>query len=355
MLGPNRTCAGHPRHLSVDSALSDFLSSSPFRPSLGRPHELPEGHATSCHQAMATFGRRILRTSAIPRTVLSPAARVLPRPRPRPAPLAALPTGWAPAWRRSVSYKRFGDGRVVVQSSSPWGRTSGGGASGRWSSNPRLTLVYWAAGLGTVWIVFHLDQVPETGRWRYLDTSEKMELAMGDQVYRQTLDEYRVKLLPPNHPTSRYVAKVAQRIIMASELPRHEDSVGDMGGHEGSGETGGRRKEKIEWKVHVINDPNTLNAFVTPGGKVFVFTGILPVCKNEDGLAAVLAHETAHVIARHVAERMSMGKVAVALAWAIDSLLGTGSLSYSIVSLLVSLPNSRTNEAEGGCSLLALA
>lgn len=47
-------------------------------------------------------------------------------------------------------------------------------------------------------------------------------------------------------------------------------------------------------KVYVIDDKKTKNAFVTPGGKIFVFTGILPVSGNDDGLATVLGHEVAH-------------------------------------------------------------
>lgn len=49
-----------------------------------------------------------------------------------------------------------------------------------------------------------------------------------------------------------------------------------------------------EWEVYVIDDKKTKNAFVLPGGKIFVFTGILPVSLNDDGLATVLGHEIAH-------------------------------------------------------------
>ena len=56
----------------------------------------------------------------------------------------------------------------------------------------------------------------------------------------------------------------------------------------------------VEWELNVI-DSSEVNAFVVPGGKVFVFTGILPVCKDDDGIAAVLGHEIAHVVARHSA------------------------------------------------------
>ena len=57
----------------------------------------------------------------------------------------------------------------------------------------------------------------------------------------------------------------------------------------------------LPWEFHVINSRER-NAFVLPGGKVFVFTGILPVMANDAGMAAVLGHEIGHMVARHVAE-----------------------------------------------------
>lgn len=66
---------------------------------------------------------------------------------------------------------------------------------------------------------------------------------------------------------------------------------------------------KFKWEVNVVNDPS-VNAFCMPGGKIVVYTGILPVAKNDDGLAAILGHEIAHALANHGGERMSQGLVA---------------------------------------------
>lgn len=291
---------------------------------------------------MASLSRTsLLRT--LPRTTFK-FAPPLPLLRTRLPPPTTLRRSPVLTATRTVTYRRFGDNNIAIRSS-PWRPQSGGG---------RQKYIYWAAGLGAVWIVFHLERVPETGRWRYMDTSEALEISMGEQMYQETLDQFRGKILPPNHPTSRYVQKVAKRIIMASELPRSSSSEADMGEHHGSGSAGAARSEKIEWRVHVVNDPSTLNAFVAPGGKVFVFTGILPVCADEDGLAAVLAHEVAHQVARHMGERMSLAKIALLVAFGIDALLGIGvGASQAIVNLCLSLPNSRTNESEGADSPLA--
>jgi predicted Zn-dependent protease len=69
-------------------------------------------------------------------------------------------------------------------------------------------------------------------------------------------------------------------------------------------------------------DPDTANAFVLPGGKVFVFSGLLPIVRNDSGLAAVLGHEIAHNLADHAGERMSQS-------------IGTGFLMYSLLLLSV--------------------
>ena len=60
-----------------------------------------------------------------------------------------------------------------------------------------------------------------------------------------------------------------------------------------------------QWEFVVFDDPKTANAFCLPGGKVGVYTGLLPLAANEDGLATVIGHEVAHAVARHGGERMS--------------------------------------------------
>ncbi len=64
------------------------------------------------------------------------------------------------------------------------------------------------------------------------------------------------------------------------------------------------------WEFNVVDEPNTINAFCMPGGKVVVYTGILKVTQNEDALAVVLGHEIAHALANHGNERMSQQVVA---------------------------------------------
>ncbi len=64
------------------------------------------------------------------------------------------------------------------------------------------------------------------------------------------------------------------------------------------------------WEFNLIEDPKTENAWCMPGGKVAFYTGILPICKDEAGIAVVMGHEIAHAIANHGGERMSQQMVA---------------------------------------------
>jgi predicted Zn-dependent protease len=66
----------------------------------------------------------------------------------------------------------------------------------------------------------------------------------------------------------------------------------------------------FNWEFNLIQDDKTVNAWCMPGGKVAFYTAILPICKDELGVAVVMGHEVAHAIANHGAERMSQGLLA---------------------------------------------
>jgi len=70
-----------------------------------------------------------------------------------------------------------------------------------------------------------------------------------------------------------------------------------------------KRVKGFNWEFNLVDD-DVANAWCMPGGKVVFYTGILPITKNETGLAVVMGHEVAHAIARHGNERMSQGLMA---------------------------------------------
>ncbi|KTW28390.1 hypothetical protein T552_01652 [Pneumocystis carinii B80] len=167
----------------------------------------------------------------------------------------------------------------------------------------------------------HIEYVPVSNRRRFNDVSPEFEKKMSQQTYRQIMSQYRGRILPPNHPMTRRVQQVMIRLIRASKL------------------------KDIDWEIHVIDDPQR-NAFILPGGKVFVFSGILPICKNEDGLAVVLAHETAHQIARHSAEKLSFTKLVLFGHFILSLFYDPSILGRAIIDICLLKPNSRKLETE---------
>jgi len=144
-------------------------------------------------------------------------------------------------------------------------------------------------------------------------------------------------ILPDNHPYTQICKQVVSRLGPA---------------------TG---KTDVDWRVYVINEPIP-NAFVIPGGQIFVFTvlpplfvcvdpvgqGILPIAQNASGLATILGHEIAHYTLRHIAEKTSAREfftiVGVTTFW----LLGLPiDWYFQIQHLGLELPNSRACETEG--------
>ena len=121
-----------------------------------------------------------------------------------------------------------------------------------------------------------------------------------------------------------------------------------------------------EWEFNLVED-SAVNAWCMPGGKVVVYTGILPVTKDETGLAVVMGHEIAHAVANHGNERMSQGLVTqlggMALAKALETKKKeTQNLflaAYGVGATIgVLLPYSRTHEAEAdhlGLIFMAMA
>ncbi|OMP85809.1 Mitochondrial metalloendopeptidase OMA1, partial [Diplodia seriata] len=161
-----------------------------------------------------------------------------------------------------------------------------------------------------------------SGRRRFNVVSPEQEKSMSKEMYAQVLQEYHGQILPAWDRRVQMVQRVLDRLIPASGL------------------------DNEQWEVHVIDSPE-MNAFVIPGGKVFVFSGILPICRNEDGLAAVLGHEIAHNVAHHSAERMSQSVFVLAAALAVDIFLGgTGGITRMLLDLTFLKPGSRSQESE---------
>jgi|APGre2960657505_1045072.scaffolds.fasta_scaffold05179_2 predicted Zn-dependent protease len=121
--------------------------------------------------------------------------------------------------------------------------------------------------------------VPETGRRQVMLISTSQEMQLGLSAFQQMKKETPVSRDPA---VNAMVQRVGRRIAAVAELPG------------------------AQWEF-VVFDSKQANAFCLPGGKVGIYTGILPITKDEAGLATVIGHEIAHAVARHGAERVSEG------------------------------------------------
>lgn len=187
------------------------------------------------------------------------------------------------------------------------------------------TPVYIVGAGGTTFYVVNLEEVPITHRRRFNIISPETEKSLvSDREYQSLLQQFQGKILAREHPYTQLVAKIVERLLPSAH-----------------GLDGG------DWKVHVIDDPNMVNAFVMPGGKVFVFTGIFPVAQDENGLAAVLGHEIGHNVAHHVGERLSRQFFTIAAAFLFSFIFDvSGQFGNSITDLILTLPNGRVQETE---------
>ncbi len=158
----------------------------------------------------------------------------------------------------------------------------GTGAGARRSGSALRLLPIAAFALYFLWFYFSNQQeVPLTGRQQLVDMSQQQEMALGLQSYRQILSQSRVMT---EGEAVDAVRTIGERIAAVSEDPG------------------------FAWEYNVIASEQA-NAFALPGGKVAVYTGILPIAENVDGLAVIMGHEIAHAIARHGAERMAHQKL----------------------------------------------
>ena len=126
-----------------------------------------------------------------------------------------------------------------------------------------------------------------------LALSPAQELEVGRRAYREVLEKYHGRVLSEDDYQTRRVLGVTDRVVKAAENRLLQKEINLR-----------LRGYRFDWKVSVVRDRQA-NAFCLPGGEIVVFTGILPIARNDDQLATVLSHEVAHALAHHASERIA--------------------------------------------------
>ncbi len=193
-------------------------------------------------------------------------------------------------------------------------------------------------------------KVPFTGRKQIKLLPSSQMTAMSATSYNAFLQENK---LSKNKEQTAMVKRVGARLQKAVEEYFHANGMS-------------KSIEGYKWEFNLVENPQ-VNAWCMPGGKVVFYTGIMPICQNEEGIAVVMGHEISHAIARHGNERMSQGLVTqlggVALSVALQNqpkltqnlfmqAYGVGA-QYGVI-----LPFSRSHESEAdrmGMIIMALA
>ncbi|KAK7793882.1 hypothetical protein R5R35_003566 [Gryllus longicercus] len=193
--------------------------------------------------------------------------------------------------------------------------------------------------------IAHIEETPITKRKRFIAFSNEQVLQLAEIEQKVITDEHERSILPAAHPAYCRVLRVVSRLL---------DSNKDVEGI----------NEHL-WRIIVVDDKDIANAFVLPNGTIFIYTGMLEMCTNDNQLSIVLAHEMSHTILGHTAERMSHAQlvecllfVPVVIIWAILPDLGamlTQWFSGVLTKMLLHLPFSRQAEMEADDVGLTLA
>jgi len=203
----------------------------------------------------------------------------------------------------------------------------------------------------TLMLLFGCATVPLTGRKQVSLISNSEILPLSYTSYRDVLKESK---LSANQEQVNKVKSVGAKIRKAVEDFMAQNNQSD-------------HLKGYAWEFNLIEDDKTINAWCMPGGKVAFYTGILPVCQDEKGIAVVMGHEVAHAIANHGRERLSQGMlqqlggvaVAVAVKDEPEQMQALYYTAYAIGSTYgAMLPYSRLHESEAdklGLIFMAMA
>lgn len=200
-------------------------------------------------------------------------------------------------------------------------------------------------------IIFNsCSSVPLTGRKQFIAVSDAEVNQSAAQSYSQLLSDPKTKVIN-NTVESQRIKRIGANLSAAIERYLQNNGYANQ--------------YNFKWEFNLI-DSKEVNAWCMPGGKVAVYSGILPITKDDAGLATVMGHEIGHAIAKHSAERISQQYVAqgagsligVASNGSSSALVNIISQSYGTVGQLALLHYGRSQETEAdrlGLTFMAMA
>src|SRR5262245_48113936 len=193
-------------------------------------------------------------------------------------------------------------------------------------ARPLIAIAIAAVVVAALLLQTRSDKTPVTHRTVHVTLTDAQQSQLGDQNYTKTLRQNRANIITSG-PEYAEVQRVAKRIEAVAA----------------------RDKPDFVWKVTLLRK-NVANAYCLPGGKIVVYSGILPITKNDAGLATVLGHEVSHATAEHAAERIEREHLTeIAAAIVAGGVAFTPGQYVRVIALLgagTSLPFSRKQESE---------
>lgn len=151
------------------------------------------------------------------------------------------------------------------------------------------------------------------------------DIELGKQVQQEIEsqpNDFPILAKNSNRQIYQYVEGLKQTILNSGEL---------------------KYKDAFEWEITLIDDDETLNAFATPGGYIYIYTGLIKFLDSEDELIGVLGHEMAHSDRRHSTRQLTKS---LGLSMLLDAVLGQQDAVEQILGQLAGLKFSRSHESE---------
>lgn len=199
--------------------------------------------------------------------------------------------------------------------------------------------IFYAATVAALLGWYSCKTVPVTGRKQLNLVPNGLITTMSFAAYDSVVKTSAT--LPQQDERAQLVTKVGTKIQQAVETYLQQNNMS-------------KELKGFKWEYNTINDA-AINAWCMPGGKVVVYTGLLPISQTEEGLAVVMGHEIAHAIARHGNERMSEGLLINLGGLVLEEALKEKKKETQLLflglymvgsNLALSLPNSRMQESE---------